>query len=208
MYSAAPSFTWNGPYVGAVIGGGFGSGIHCDNATCTGGAPTYPSPDFSGFLGGVTVGYNFQPSGPWVFGVEGDVALASIDGSANTTATYGCAGTGGCRTFIDGMGTIRARAGYAMGHFLPYATAGVAFTKIGGSIGNPVLASDSSIKSSFTVGGGLEFAINSQWSAKAEYLYVADPGTYNFAPAFCVAPGCQIRDNDYHILRVGLNYHF
>jgi outer membrane immunogenic protein len=56
------------------------------------------------------------------------------------------------------------------------------------------------------VGGGLEFAIYYNWTAKAEYLYV-DLGNANCGIACgVVAPNnVSFRSN---ILRAGLNYRF
>jgi outer membrane immunogenic protein len=70
---------------------------------------------------------------------------------------------------------------------------------------------DKQIIQTLSVGG--EYAINSNWSLKAEYLYV-DLGTFNYnsplvaaVPAF--APGyswrTSINERD-HIARVGVNY--
>src|SRR5438876_616920 len=55
------AFSWAGPYLGGNLGYNWGS---VDNN------PTKPA----GLLGGVQGGYNWQ-TGPWVFGVEGDLQL-------------------------------------------------------------------------------------------------------------------------------------
>src|SRR5262249_1869289 len=52
-------YSWAGPYLGGNLGWAWGS---VDNN------PTRPS----GFVGGAQAGYNFQ-TGPWVFGIEGDI---------------------------------------------------------------------------------------------------------------------------------------
>src|ERR1700710_645476 len=53
------AYSWAGPYLGGNIGYAWGS---VDRN------PTNPS----GFVGGVQGGYNWQ-TGPWVFGLEGDI---------------------------------------------------------------------------------------------------------------------------------------
>lgn len=65
----APAFTWTGFYVGADIGGAFGS----TQLTNFGGYPwTSHSMDESGVMGGGFVGYNYQLNQNFVLGVEGD----------------------------------------------------------------------------------------------------------------------------------------
>src|SRR3981081_4765657 len=53
------AYSWAGPYLGGNLGYEWGSVSN---------NPTKPS----GFEGGAQAGYNFQ-SGPWVFGIEGDI---------------------------------------------------------------------------------------------------------------------------------------
>ena len=94
-----PAYDWSGFYVGATAGYGWGESRHTD----TGGTTTGDF-DIEGFIGGATLGGNWQ-SGAFVFGVEGDVSFSDIDGS--TTAV--CAG--GCSTDINWLGTLRGRGG-------------------------------------------------------------------------------------------------
>ena len=75
--------------------------------------------------------------------------------------------------------------GYALGDrgtWLPYVTGGLAYgeSKINGTqtLPAPVTAfSMSNTRVGWTVGAGVEWAFAPQWSAKAEYLYVALPTT-------------------------------
>ena len=78
--------------------------------------PTKPS----GFIGGVTAGYNFQ-SGSWVFGVEGDIQAAGAD---DTFAPW--------KFSNPWFGTVRGRAGYTVSNVLFYGTAGLAFGELRG----------------------------------------------------------------------------
>ncbi|MGH6684740.1 MAG: outer membrane protein, partial [Pseudolabrys sp.] len=72
---------------------------------------------------------------------------------------------------------------------------------------NPLTADRGSSATGWTVGGGLEYAFDPHWSAKAEYLYVKFPdktvtltgGGYTFQTTF--------RDSE-QIARVGINYRF
>src|SRR5664280_2228786 len=70
------AYSWAGPYLGGNLGYAWGS---VDNN------PTKPS----GFSGGVQAGYNWQ-TGPWVFGVEGDIQATGADDTfAGWTAGVG-----------------------------------------------------------------------------------------------------------------------
>jgi outer membrane immunogenic protein len=203
-YAPRP-FSWTGLYIGGNVGYAWGHSEHCDRADCSGGAPTFPEPDPRGVFGGVTAGYNYQ-FGSVVIGIEGDYNFANVKETVPSTATFGCAG--GCTTELNNFGTVRGRLGYAFGTILPYFTAGVAFTEWKGSIGKPVvLASGSSTETSAVIGGGLEYAFSPGWSAKIEYLHIFDGDTFVYAPAFCAPPGCQIKNEDVDLVRLGLNWH-
>jgi opacity protein-like surface antigen len=78
--------------------------------------------------------------------------------------------------------------------------------------GNPVntIVSSHNTQGGWTVGGGLEGRLASNWTAKIEYLYF-DLGTVTTIPAptpgatTAVAFNSRITDN---IVRVGINYKF
>src|SRR5687767_10669513 len=93
MFSPAPVATWSGFYVGAQVGYGLGGDqTHVDVA----GFPfsfVGPDHDMSGPVGGVHAGYNFQ-RGQIVFGVEGDLELANVDGTVALTGSGAFAGFG------------------------------------------------------------------------------------------------------------------
>ena len=78
----------------------------------------------SGGLVGGTVGYNYQYDRA-VFGVEGDIDWANINGG---TTTAGC--PLGCQTKDTWLSTVRGRLGYAAGRFMPFVTGGGAFGDI------------------------------------------------------------------------------
>ena len=95
------AYSWAGPYLGANLGYAWGS---VDNN------PTKPS----GFSGGAQAGYNWQ-TGPWVFGVEGDIEAT---GATDTFAPW--------KFSNPWFGTLRGRAGYALSNILFYGTGGLA----------------------------------------------------------------------------------
>ena len=79
--------------------------------------------DTSGGLVGGTVGYNYQ-FGQAVFGVEGDIDWADINGTTNTVCPFGC------KTSDHWLSTVRGRLGYAADRFMPFVTGGAAFGDI------------------------------------------------------------------------------
>ena len=129
---ATAAVNWTGFYVGGVVGYASASGIHCDYGppdTCI------PVTDPKGWNAGVTVGYNWQVAN-WVLGIEGDWSWASMRANAGDGGGFGC-GTS-CDTKINSFETARVRVGYAFDRFLPYVTAGIGWTQLEASIGNPV----------------------------------------------------------------------
>jgi len=85
---------------------------------------------------------------------------------------------------LDYFGTARVRFGMPQGGILPYITGGAAWAKTSGDLAvayyqNPANApygiSGASVDEyhfGWTIGGGLEVALGSGWSIKAEYLHV------------------------------------
>ena len=184
---AAPVYNWTGFYIGINGGGGFGRSVW----DRTGGFNT------SGGLVGGTLGYNYQV-GQAVFGVEGDIDWANINGTTNSACALGC------KTGDDWLGTARGRLGYAADRFMPFITGGAAFGDIKTS--TPGFAGATQTNVGWTVGAGLEFAIAQNWTAKAEYLYV-DLGKFNCG----LSCGVTATDNvsfTTNLVRAGVNYRF
>jgi outer membrane immunogenic protein len=166
------SYSWAGPYLGGNLGYQWGS---VDNN------PARPS----GFVGGVQGGYNWQ-SGPWVFGVEGDIEAT---GASDTFAPW--------KFSNPWFGTIRGRAGYALNNILFYGTGGLAFGELRGQI---LGLSESHTNAGWTAGAGAEVGLSQKWTAKIEYLYV-DLADSNFITG--VPHGYR-----FGLLRAGVNFHF
>lgn len=179
MYKAPappPAYSWTGFYIG--VNGGFG-GNKFDYPATVGPVSGTASLKSSGFFGGGQVGYNWQLSPLWVVGVETDFDGANINGNATASTAFGGATAG---TTIDWFGTVRGRAGALVTpNALLYATGGWAYghTTTAASAGLLGVGAATSLgvnQSGWTVGGGLEYALNSWLSFKTEYLYV-DLGT-------------------------------
>jgi outer membrane immunogenic protein len=167
------AYSWAGPYLGGTLGYEWGS---VDRN------PTKPS----GFVGGVTAGYNWQ-TGPWVFGIEGDLQATGAD---DTFAPW--------KFSNPWFGTVRGRAGYAFSNVLVYGTAGLAFGELRAETFG---LSETHTNAGWTAGLGAEVGFAPHWSAKIEYLYV-DLSNSAFA---ITGVSNGFRSN---IVRAGVNYHF
>jgi outer membrane immunogenic protein len=193
MYKAAvaPVFNWTGFYAGAQAGYGWGQSEHFDLAF------SYGDLSISGAAFGGTMGFNWQVSPVWLFGVEADFSWSNIKGTENDLPACSCI------TDVDWFGTARARAGVVNGQSLFYVTGGVAYAKIY-SFSN--LPDNGTVKrAGWTAGAGMEHAFASNWSAKLEYLY-ADFGhyTYDNVPAV----DNYSAKTHFHFVRFGVNYRF
>src|SRR5688500_1433717 len=152
-----PIFIWTGGYVG--LHAGYVWGQENDNLS-----EFEPIPadefDVEGFLGGIHAGYNWQ-SGSFVYGVEGDLDYADIDGDADFD--FG-GDTGNLSLESDWQASLRLRAGYAVDTWLLYATGGVAFghAELEANI-DDFTASDDNTHVGWTLGAGVEKAFTPNW---------------------------------------------
>lgn len=197
-------FSWTGFYVGGLATWGWADAKHCDNQTCIAGWPAF---QVDGSAAGFTLGYNYQIS-KIVVGVELDWSWGKINGGSGNTPSFGCGGL--CATSIESIGTLRGRLGYAFGNLLAYGTAGAAFTDYEATAGFG-FTGDSTTKTSFVYGGGLEYAFAAHWSAKVEYLLIDKLGDFNYdRQNFCGGPpnNCFSRVGHIETVRAGLNYRF
>ena len=109
---------------------------------------------------------------------------------------------------LEYLGSLRGRLGYQMGAWTPFVTGGLAFasTRWGRTdltTGNQD-ATPSQWRLGYTFGGGVDYALDRRWTARAEYLYTRLPLTgFSFS-----APARYDSLYDLHQLRFGLNYHF
>ena len=184
----APAYDWSGFYVGVNGGGGWGHSWW--NANTTG----FP---LSGGQAGGTAGYNWQ-TGNVVFGIEGDLDWSGFDGSATTP---GC--PAGCSTSDNWLSTVRGRVGYSFGRVMPYVTGGLAVGDIRAA--TPGFAGGEAVNPGWTVGGGLEFALPGNWTARAEYLHV---GLGQFDCTACSALPPDNVSLQQNVFRAGVDYHF
>jgi outer membrane immunogenic protein len=103
---------------------------------------------------------------------------------------------------------IAGRLGLAMDSALLYVKGGLAMARItneAGLIGDPTdFTSTSGTRTGYAIGGGLEYALNRQWSLKGEYLYMdfGNTGSGNLdGDTFS-------HSNALHTFKIGVNYRF
>jgi outer membrane immunogenic protein len=197
---AQPLFTWGGFYLGAHAGYVWGKedddqslSFPATTATPTGSTTTTESTttesttiatstpaadkfDVDGFVAGVHGGYNWQVD-RFVFGVEGDIDYADVNGS-HDFGYWGGNYAGRLSLDSDWQASLRLRAGYAFDRLLVYATGGIAFGHAelrahGYDYDNLVRFdnSDSNVHTGWTAGGGIEFAFTDNWIGRIEARY-------------------------------------
>lgn len=165
---------------------------------------------------GVQAGANWQ-TGNGVFGIEADIqgtnqsvssSISVIDVTGLLTAPGGAV-TAASTDRIRAFGSVRGRVGIASGQALYYLTGGWAYWAWSSNFSVTGLGTTnfSSFQGGGTIGGGVEVAIASDWTVRAEYLYLQSTTISNtpFGAHPDVIVNTRIRDN---VFRVGVNYMF
>jgi outer membrane immunogenic protein len=138
-------------------------------------ALAFQSATARGCFGGGQIGFNYQFPSNVVVGVEADYSVGGIKASfsafEDVDATYLF------ETKLKSLATVRARLGMAFGQWLPYITGGWAWGRNTLSLNaadddGAFSSSVSKVHSGAAFGAGLEFAIDRNWSVKAEYLHL------------------------------------
>lgn len=194
---AAPIWTWTGFYLGAHLGGAFGNNYNFNGLALT--------DNDARFMGGVQAGADWQFSGNWVIGGEGQYSWLSRN-SASAVFPGGYVYGNDQRA----LASITARLGYSFGTALVYVKGGYAYSDnrdvvtLGGVPVAFALSSDHS--HGWTIGAGAEYMFAPSWTVKAEYQY------YDFGDSRFLAPAALVPfgtfQNDQHTVKVGVNYRF
>ncbi|MEJ5901032.1 outer membrane protein [Ochrobactrum teleogrylli] len=160
----APTFTWNGAYIGGQVGYGWGK------SDFSGDLFTYGNVKPDGFLGGLYAGYNFDLGNNVVLGIDGDITYNDV--SKGIDIYDGDLAVGSFENKLRWSGAVRARAGYAFDRFLPYIAGGVAFGNIknSGDI-DGIGFSESKTLTGWTIGGGVDYAATDNLILRLEYRY-------------------------------------
>lgn len=197
---AAPVWSWNGFYIGAHVGGAWGT-VESEFS-----AIPFPiaSAAINGFLGGGQIGYNLQ-SGIVVFGIEADASWSNLKG------TTPCLFVLTCKREADFLGTVTGRVGLTADRALIYVKGGAAWAHIEhdvSAVGVAVTSADKTVWG-WTVGTGVEYAITGNWSAKIEYNFMDfGKNTLSFASPI-PGGGVDVETTSYvHAVKFGVNYRF
>jgi outer membrane immunogenic protein len=218
---AAPdAISWTGFHVGGHAGYGWA----IDNHTSVTGNPDFP-PGFrfnehivEGGFAGVQAGLNYQ-LGHWLLGIEADYSWAEMFGTTTTFSPI----TPGDKTVnsarVDWFYTVAGRLGLVWNNWLVFVKAGHIRTQTtGGSTlydaaGNALTghATRSEQVDGRLIGGGVEYALPGNWSAKLEYNF-ADFGdrlqTSTARAGNVVLQEVRNHNDVMHAVKLGVNYHF
>jgi outer membrane immunogenic protein len=228
MVEAAPQYSWSGFYVGGQAGVAFNreSGAF---STAGSGFSGNNDDSNSGFTGGGHIGYDYQ-MGNFVVGAVADLNYIDAESNSRFTLPTGLGTTQefGSNQDINFVGTVRAKAGYAMDRFMVYATGGLAYADIdntyvgGGTYASGGTAYNVSARTDnddigYAVGAGFDVLATQNVSFGLEYLYT-DLGksnvNVNFTPVAGSAAGTTSfsseSNNDlaYHSVMAKAAYHF
>jgi outer membrane immunogenic protein len=180
----APVLNWTGLYIGGYAGGAWGN-----SSFLTVGPPVQLDTDFSGFVGGAYIGYDYQLPNNLVLGARVSVPVVS---DLTQTVVYSA---GGPPITVDAKAKwavlVSGTVGYAMGRFMPYVGGGLAVGKI--ELNPSVIGlsdSDSQTHTGYHVLAGAKYMFADRWSVGVEFDYTSfGKETYNFPKLFGAATG-------------------
>jgi len=260
-----PPFTWTGCYIGGFVGGAwqedttftdlgnglFGAYSGGVTSPVTVAAPHSWSPGSNdgSFIGGGTLGCNWQPVGSaFVFGIEGEVGYMHFRNAAfdpllapgvpvTSVGLRGAAGVAGVPDVLglsrtgDWYAMITGRLGYAAwDRGLIYVKGGAAFLPTRSAIidncatiatgcGNWFIATatNDDTSTTWTIGGGVEWAFATNWSVKAEYMFIGEPDSTVSCASATLLSGATVPGGPFcfghsfggiHTAKLGLNWRF
>src|SRR5262249_54889493 len=157
----AGRYNRSGFYLGLNAGGAFG--INTMSASGGGGSASVKEP---GFLGGAQVGANYQ-TGPIVLGLEADYDASTQNKSLPAGVLTGSTSQ------KPWFATLRGRDGIAFDRTLVYGTAGGATGELRSIANIPAGTTNTTVTyGTWTAGGGVEYGITDNLSARIEYLFL------------------------------------
>jgi outer membrane immunogenic protein len=230
-----PPFDWNGFYIGAYAGAGwmdqantsdpcnpvFSACIVGVTGNFNGVTPT-PYDMRTSFIGGGTVGFNWQPTPFTLLGVENEFGYLHLRGSANMNPFGGVPGDTNTFTKLGNWyDAFTARIGAVDGHAMFYVKGGGAAvreqTGVVDNIGVTINTTTTKTLTGWAAGGGVEYGIDMHWSVKAEYLVLGvarnvtncGPAISGGVPLVGGTSFCAVTHTpDVQTITVGLNYRF
>ena len=188
-------YNWSGFYVGLNAGGAFGT---TTSTVAAGGGSA--SVNERGFIGGAQVGANYQ-TGPMVWGFEADYDPSTQNQSLPSGVLSGSTSA------MPWLATLRGRVGMAFDRALVYGTAGGAAGELKSTFGIPAGTTSTTVTyGTWTAGGGIEYGITDNISARVEYLYLQKD---NIPTGVIGSPATTITSHlENSLVRAGLNYRF
>lgn len=195
---------WTGIYIG--VNGGYGFDLGQFGFGPASIADLAGSPQ--GFVGGLQAGLGTRLGNNFYIGIEGDIDGAAVNGTGSVPGTITA------KSENSFLGSIRARFGIILNNdALIYATGGYGFG--GGRFSLTDIANGANTTVNPTMsggvwGGGLEYALSSNWLARVEYLQY-DFGTFSavMTPTSTSAPNILFTQRDrVDVIRGGISYKF
>jgi outer membrane immunogenic protein len=209
----APPYNWTGFYIGGNLGAGFSNGSFSDPL-----GSTFTNSSNTTFLGGGQVGVNYEFWGGVVIGAEAMFDWAPNQNNTFTATLPAAAGGGTATASINNrwLTTATGKLGYAWDRVLLYGKGGGAWVGQSNSgitttnPGGPFTASSSSTNWGWTAGLGVEWAFWGNWSARAEWDYVAlnnqSIAVTNAAATF--TDSIAANNRNINMFTAGVNYKF
>jgi outer membrane immunogenic protein len=175
MMAPAPAFDWSGFYIGGDAGW---QGSRIGLSSPAAGSTLSYAPDHNSFIGGGFAGAQ-KEFGQFVLGVEGGYQAATGSQSLGATPSLSIffpGGTGTGQAKLKDVWSIGARAGFAMGMWMPYLTGGFAsgaFEFDAQNVPPTVAETATSRNGGGYIGVGLDYALAHNWIIGAEYRHYA-----------------------------------
>jgi len=202
-------FSWTGFYAGFNTGlaSGAGEGAYPDPRSFR---FETAHPKAAGVLVGGQVGYNYQ----WnaiVFGAEGELDISGAEGDSPIETFPGGVNVGAHdENSVTYLGSVTARVGYALDAVLLYGKGGIGFARLAmqdvTDLSSAVNAKGSEEMVGWTLGAGVEYALNSHWTVRGDYQYYGFDAKVPLKGA--VLP--RVYDDNFGVqaVRIGVNYRF
>jgi outer membrane immunogenic protein len=223
----APVFSWTGLYIGAYAGGAWSGpattsdpclvGVSCPTFGTYNGVTPVTYNFTTSFTGGGEIGYNWQPTIYTLLGVENKYGYMHLHSSA-VMNPFASGDTTANTTIGNWYDTYTARVGAVSGHLLMFLEAGGVTARVSTGVVDvtpPVTINTTTAKTitSWAAGGGLEYAINPNWSIKGEVMTFGLHSTINECAQVGGFPPGTIDCNYTKIgavtmVDLGLNYRF
>jgi outer membrane immunogenic protein len=129
------------------------------------------------------------------FGIENNLSFGTVNGSTTTNCVTPC------QTRNTVLDTVLGKVGLTFGRTMPYLAGGLAYGNIRADVG--AFPGNTTWKTGWAVGAGIETKLNRVASVKLEYLHV-DLGSGTCTPLTC-GGNASIRLTE-DIVRIGVNF--